>query len=76
MSELSFAELFEGSEQTQQAKPGDVVKGTVVRVDNDFVWVDASLKSEAQIPAEQFKDRKSSRTLLVKSLLRLVTRLT
>lgn len=56
MSELSFAELFEGSEQTQQAKPGDVVKGTVVRVDNDFVWVDASLKSEAQIPAEQFKN--------------------
>lgn len=56
MSELSFAELFEGLEQTQQAKPGDVVKGTVVRVDNDFVWVDASLKSEAQIPAEQFKN--------------------
>ena len=56
MSELSFAELFEGSEQTQQAKPGDVVKGTVVRVDNDFVWVDASLKSEAQIPAEQYKN--------------------
>lgn len=56
MSELSFAELFEGSEQTQQAKPGDVVKGTVVRVDNDFVWVDASLKSEAQIPTEQFKN--------------------
>lgn len=56
MSELSFAELFEGSEQTQQAKPGDVVKGTVVRIDNDFVWVDASLKSEAQIPAEQFKN--------------------
>lgn len=56
MSELSFAELFEGSEQTQQAKPGDVVKGTVVRVDNDFVWVDASLKSEAQIPVEQFKN--------------------
>ena len=56
MSELSFAELFEGSEQTQQVKPGDVVKGTVVRVDNDFVWVDASLKSEAQIPAEQFKN--------------------
>lgn len=56
MSELSFVELFEGSEQTQQAKPGDVVKGTVVRVDNDFVWVDASLKSEAQIPAEQFKN--------------------
>lgn len=65
MSELSFAELFEGSEQNKQAKPGDVVKGTVIRVDNDFVWVDASLKSEAQIPAEQFKNAAGEITVAV-----------
>ena len=55
MSELSFAELFEGTE-SNEAKQGEVVKGTVVKVESDVVWVDAGLKSEAQIPVEQFKN--------------------
>ncbi len=55
MSEELFAELFE--ESTKNATPeGNVVRGQVVRVENDVIWVDAGLKSEAQIPADQFKN--------------------
>ena len=47
MSELSFAELFEGTE-SNEAKQGEVVKGTVVKVESDVVWVDAGLKSQGE----------------------------
>src|SRR5574344_936279 len=64
MTELSFAELFEGSE-TKQSKPGEVVKGQVVKVENDVIWVDAGLKSEAQIPSDQFKNASGDITVQV-----------
>ena len=54
MSE-SFAELFEESFASQQIKPGSIIKGTVVAVNDDVVIVSAGLKSEAVIPIEQFK---------------------
>ncbi|MEL5848324.1 MAG: 30S ribosomal protein S1 [Candidatus Igneacidithiobacillus chanchocoensis] len=54
-SEPSFAELFAESESSQGLKPGDLLVGTVTRVDNDFVMVDVGLKSEGPIPAEQFR---------------------
>ena len=53
MSE-SFAELFEESLATTNLKPGSIVTGTVVDVNNDFVVVNAGLKSEGMIPAWQF----------------------
>lgn len=53
MSE-SFAELFEESLQTQSMEPGSIVIGTVVDIRNDVVIVNAGLKSEGVIPAEQF----------------------
>ncbi len=55
MSE-SFAELFEESFASQQIKPGSIITGTVVAVNDDVVLVSAGLKSEAVIPREQFKN--------------------
>jgi small subunit ribosomal protein S1 len=52
----SFAELFEESFASQQIKPGSIIKGTVVAVNDDVVLVSAGLKSEAVIPLEQFKN--------------------
>ena len=55
MSE-SFAELFEESFASRQIKPGSIITGTVVAVNDDVVIVSAGLKSEAVIPIEQFKN--------------------
>ncbi len=57
MSE-SFAELFEESFASRQIKPGTIIIGTVVAVNEDVVIVSAGLKSEAVIPIEQFYDEK------------------
>jgi small subunit ribosomal protein S1 len=57
MSE-SFAELFEESFASQQIKPGAIITGIVVAVNDDVVIVSAGLKSEAVIPLEQFKNDK------------------
>ena len=57
MSE-SFAELFEESFASQQIKPGSIIKGTVVAVNDDVVIISAGLKSEAVIPIEQFQNEK------------------
>ena len=53
MSE-SFAELFEESLKQTEMRPGALVSGVIVRIDNDFVVVNAGLKSEGVIPKEQF----------------------
>ena len=50
----SFAELFEQSLNQESLRPGAIVKGTVVGIDDKFVIVNASLKSEGIIPIEQF----------------------
>ncbi|MGW8228052.1 MAG: S1 RNA-binding domain-containing protein, partial [Gammaproteobacteria bacterium] len=55
MSE-SFAELFEESLAKTQMRPGAIITGTIVKVDNDFVTVNAGLKSEGVIPIAQFTD--------------------
>ena len=58
MSE-SFAELFEESFASRQIKPGSIITGIVVAVNDDVVLVSAGLKSEAVIPIEQFKNDKT-----------------
>ncbi len=55
MSE-SFAELFEESFASQHIKPGSIITGIVVAINDDVVIVSAGLKSEAVIPIEQFKN--------------------
>ncbi|QSX35220.1 30S ribosomal protein S1 [Shewanella avicenniae] len=52
----SFADLFEQSLQQLEFRPGSIVRGTVVAIENGVVLVDAGLKSESPIPAEQFKN--------------------
>ena len=55
MSE-SFEQLFEESLASRQIKPGSILTGSVVEVNSDVVIVNAGLKSEAVIPAEQFRN--------------------
>ncbi|MDA8360538.1 MAG: 30S ribosomal protein S1 [Gammaproteobacteria bacterium] len=55
MSE-SFAELFEKSMQSCQMRPGSLIVGEVMHVDDEVVIVNAGLKSEGVIPAEQFRN--------------------
>jgi small subunit ribosomal protein S1 len=52
----SFAQLFEESLSKQRLQSGQLITGEVVAVDDDFVIVNAGLKSEGVIPADQFKD--------------------
>ncbi len=52
----SFAQLFEESLKEIETRPGSIVRGVVVAIDKDIVQVDAGLKSESAIPAEQFKN--------------------
>ena len=52
----NFAQLFEESLKEIETRPGAIVKGTIVSIDKDIVLVDAGLKSESAIPAEQFRN--------------------
>ena len=52
----SFAQLFEESLARQEMRQGEVITAEVVRVDYNFVVVNAGLKSEAYVPIEEFKD--------------------
>ncbi|ENY1970842.1 30S ribosomal protein S1 [Klebsiella pneumoniae] len=52
----SFAQLFEESLKEIETRPGSIVRGVVVAIDKDVVLVEAGLKSESAIPAEQFKN--------------------
>ncbi len=64
MSE-SFAELFEESFASKDLKPGSIITGIVVAINDDVVIVTAGLKSEAVIPIEQFKNDKRDGELAV-----------
>ncbi len=50
----SFAELFEESLGRQEMRPGEVITAEVVRMDQNFVVVNAGLKSESYIDIEEF----------------------
>jgi len=53
----SFAELFEESLNELETRPGSIVQGEVIAIENGYVIVDAGLKSESPIPLEQFKSK-------------------
>ena len=55
MSE-SFAALFEESLQRTEMRPGEVIPAEVVRIEHNFVVVNAGLKSESYVPIEEFKN--------------------
>ncbi len=64
MSE-SFAELFEESLKTLDMKPGSIVTGVVMDIDNEWVTVHAGLKSEGVIPRSEFVDASGECALVI-----------
>ncbi|KMN30633.1 30S ribosomal protein S1 [Chromobacterium sp. LK1] len=52
----NFAQLFEESLTLHDMRVGEVITAEVVAVDSNFVTVNAGLKSESLIPAEEFKN--------------------
>jgi small subunit ribosomal protein S1 len=50
----SFAALFEESLSRQEMRTGEVITAEVIRIDHNFVVVNAGLKSESFIPLEEF----------------------
>jgi len=51
----TFAALFEESLTRKEMRTGEVITAEVVRVDMNYVVVNAGLKSESFIPLEEFK---------------------
>jgi small subunit ribosomal protein S1 len=51
----NFAAMFEESLSRQEMRTGEVITAEVVRVDPNFVVVNAGLKSESYIATEEFK---------------------
>ena len=56
MSE-SFKELFEQSIEGAQFYPGAIISAKVINIDNDYVTLNAGLKSEGIVPIEEFQDK-------------------
>ncbi len=54
----TFAALFEESLTRKEMRTGEVITAEVVRVDVNYVVVNAGLKSESFIPLEEFKGDK------------------
>jgi small subunit ribosomal protein S1 len=52
----NFAALFEESLSRKEMRIGEVITAEVVRVDDNFVVVNAGLKSESYIAAEEFRN--------------------
>jgi small subunit ribosomal protein S1 len=52
----SFAALFEESLARHEMRAGEVITAEVIRVDFNFVVVNAGLKSEAYIPLDEFRN--------------------
>ena len=54
VNQESFADLFEASLARQEMRQGEVITAEVVRIDQNFVVVNAGLKSESYIDREEF----------------------
>ena len=52
----SFAQMFEESLALQEMRVGEVITAEVVGIDNNFVTVNAGLKSESLVPVSEFKN--------------------
>jgi small subunit ribosomal protein S1 len=56
MTMENFAQLLEESFTLQEMNPGEVITAEVVAIDNNFVTVNAGLKSESLIEVNEFKN--------------------
>ncbi|WP_374246701.1 30S ribosomal protein S1 [Zoogloea sp.] len=63
--EESFAALFEESLNRQEMRAGEVITAEVVRIDQNFVVVNAGLKSESYIPLDEFRSDRGEVTAQV-----------
>ena len=54
MAEQSFADMFKKGIEESKIAQGEVVKGTIIGIDDKFVLVDVGLKSEGPVPVDQF----------------------
>ncbi len=52
----SFADLFENSLSKSKMYAGAIVTGKVIGIGNGFVTINVGLKSEGQVPIQQFQD--------------------
>ncbi|MBP6632795.1 MAG: 30S ribosomal protein S1 [Kofleriaceae bacterium] len=53
--EEDFAALFAESLNREEAKEGEILRGTVIAVGKDYAIVDIGYKSEGQVPIEEFR---------------------
>ena len=58
LSTENFALMFEESLSRQEMRAGEVITAEVVNIDHNFVVVNAGLKSESYIAADEFKNDK------------------
>jgi small subunit ribosomal protein S1 len=56
LSTENFAAMFEESLSRQEMRAGEVITAEVVNIDHNFVVVNAGLKSESYISADEFKN--------------------
>ena len=54
----TFAEMFQESLANQRFRPGQILNALVIEVGQDYVIVNAGLKSEAVISIDQFKNER------------------
>jgi small subunit ribosomal protein S1 len=64
MSE-NFAMLLEESLKDVEMRPGELIMGDVIEANDDYVIVSAGLKSDAEIPAAEFKNSVGELTVQV-----------
>ena len=63
LTEASFEALYE--ESLKSIKEGEVVRGSIIQVTDDYVMVDIGYKSEGQISVNEFKDEEGKVTAKV-----------
>jgi small subunit ribosomal protein S1 len=63
IKEESFEELYE--ESLKSIKEGEVVRGSIIQVDDEYVMVDIGYKSEGQIRISEFTDEEGKVTAKV-----------
>lgn len=61
----NFKELLDASLEKVVMRPGALITGEVVEANEDYVVVAAGLKSDAEIPAEEFKTSEGELTVKV-----------
>jgi small subunit ribosomal protein S1 len=62
-AETSFAELFSKGEDA--IKEGEIARGTVLSIDDDFVQIDVGFKSEGMVPAWEFMNEDGTMMIAV-----------